>query len=133
VKCKQSKNGEILLFNTVTSTYFQFHQTITLKCTTVKSAVKLKTKKVVVLHEYTQLRHASVVLSMMRCSKPIQPYHNVGRSRYEFFRSRPVAEFLCNFCKVTGFRSGCWGHRSNKINVGVSLSDVGDTDAVRVH
>ena len=52
-------------------------ETSTLNCTNVQSAVKLNTKKVVLLHKHTQrrLHHSSVALLMMRCSKPC---HNVG-------------------------------------------------------
>jgi len=44
------------MFNTITSTYFcyNFHETNTLKCTNVESAVKLNAKKVDLLHEYTE-------------------------------------------------------------------------------
>jgi len=61
-----------------------FHQTNTLKYTNRECAVKLNTKKVVFLHKHTlrdvySLHNSSVALSMMLCSKPCQPYHNVGQ------------------------------------------------------
>jgi len=56
----------------------------TLKCTNVESALTFYTMKVILLNDHTldrRLHHSSVALSMMRCSKPWQPYHNVGQFR----------------------------------------------------
>jgi len=103
VKCKKIKNCENLTYSTHQLTC-NFQQTRTLKCTDVEFAVKLNTKKVVLLHEHTlrRLHHSSVALSMMRCLKPCQPYHNVSNSSYEFFWERPAAEFLCKPCSSLG-------------------------------
>jgi len=65
-----------------------FHQTNTLKCTNVEFSVEMNTTKVFLLHEHTlkrRLRH----LSVMRCSNPVQPYHNVVP-----FAS-PISELKC--------------------------------------
>ena len=57
----------------------------------------MPTKKVVFLHEHTfRDVHTtrSVALFMMRCSKPCQPYHNVGPFTFIIFSE---ADLLLNF------------------------------------
>jgi len=102
VKCTKSNNVKIgyVEHNTINVLFYFFRRTNKLKCTNVESALKLDTMKVVLLHEHMhtqrRLHHSSVALSMMRCSKQYQPYHNDVHVM-NFSEKDPLLKFYANF------------------------------------
>jgi len=93
---KRTRHNSKQHIRVATNNYINLLAISALKCTKVESAVKLNTKKVVLLHTHTQwrLHHSSVALLVVRCSKPC---HNVIPFIFWFFSE---AELLLNYMQI---------------------------------